>query len=263
VTSDPVIPPVRRAGRWLAVTAGIAVAGVVIAGCDGPSAAAPVAATPGPGADFRLPFGEVAGRVAAASTGGLQVTTRTGTTRIRLVPATRITALTRASLADVTAGACVLITRGGHSPSPSRGPGRPPVHAEAIEVLGSSCPGGASPGPTAGGGGSPGGITDGAVPQAAPTGVAGGSSSASVLRLTGTVTAVRGAAITVATSLGRISARADAATVVTRAGPATRAAIGTGRCVTASGTRPAVGTIIATQVTVTDPSNGGCPQTSS
>lgn len=194
------------------------------------SSAGPTSSAVTPSSPSASPNGKrwVSGMIASVSGDAIQVTQQAGTATVDFTPSTKITEVTPAQPADVTAGSCVTVlpTRGSADAGGT-------ITAQSVRV---------SP------------AVDGKCPE--PKHHAG---------VSGTVASVAGNTITVnATDANGNSSQSNVTvtdtTTYTKQAATDAQALTQGKCLAARGTKDDSGTLQATAISVQPADNGTCPQ---
>ena len=256
------------------VTCGLALAALLV-GCgsddaqdDTAAQAAPSAAAPGNGG----PAGGMPGAfglIAAVDGKVLQVQSpMTGQVAVTVTDRTEVTDQAAATLADVTAGVCVVV-RTTDTGSASAGTDSAPTAVTASSVAVSpatddGCTGGFGGGP--GNGDRPSGMptdmptdlpTD--LPSDLPSDFQGrGGGRPGGFGTVGEVTSVSGTGFVVEGPNGDVTVTVDSATTYTQQVAATSAALTQGRCVQVQGDADDTGAVTASTVRVSDAEDGQC-----
>lgn len=270
--------------RTAALVAVVILTGSGVTACSsgsapgGPTAATtPTGAPPGRGGQpgqggQRQPA--VSGLVAAVSGTTMQVQSQTKQTAVSWTPATVFTRQSAAALADVVAGACVVVRSAGGSGATPTSTG--PLLAATVQIAPASadgtCGARADGLPGSGGPGSLGGSPDGA-PAGAPSGMPSGAprdgqGGFGGFGAFGSVVAVDGAGFTVSETLRTgasqsptprsVAVAAGPGTAYTKVLPATAGEVTVGRCASATGQTGATGALTAATVLLRDPVGGSC-----
>jgi hypothetical protein len=245
-TMQKITPTKRTSAIMVALAAGA----LLLSGCAA-TAAAPTSASSGqPAQSSQAPTSSgVSGTIAAATNGTLQVQGGTTQTAVTYTASTTISQAVAAAASDVTVGSCVI---GVTAPGASAGTAAATVAISA--AVNGTC---STPGLRGGGQG-------GVRPSGAPNGVrpSGGPAGGFTPPVSGTVTAVSGSAITVATTRGGSATTAtitlDGSTKYTKSQAATPAALVVNKCVVAAGKADTAGNFAATSLAVSDPGANGC-----
>jgi hypothetical protein len=233
----------------------LVVAAASLLGLTACSAAAPTSA-PTRAAGTGAPTGGggqrpgVSGTIAAASDGLLQVQSTSTQTAVSYTSSTTIRQQVTGTLADVTAGVCIVAT--------SAASGSPATSVRISPSTDGGCAGGF--------GGRGGGASAGPRPTARPTpdashraGGGAGAGRFSGAFATGVVSQVSGDTITLQSAQGSDSTvTVGSSTVFTTTQTATASALAVGQCVTAQGTADQSGGFAATALTVSAPVGGTC-----
>ena len=277
--------------RTLAPLSGVGLGLVLLlAGCSGGGTTNPPAGTPSAGASA-APSGApqpettpgaranpgVSGTIAYVSGQLMQVQDSSMQTAVAWTSATTFRTEVSGTLADVTAGECVVasgaltgVTGSTAAPTPSA----TAVRVTITEPVDGKC----AAGMFGGAGGFPGGRPtampggDGGMPEGRPTdlpsgiptgGSFGNDSRAFGARTAGLVTAVDGSTITVQVTgqdgtTTTATATVDASTTYTKTVAADASAVVVGQCASAFGTADSSGKVTATSVTVSAPVDGTC-----
>jgi hypothetical protein len=259
--------------------AGLALTALIVAGCGsahGATKTAGAAPAPSAPAGSRGGFGNVAaatGKATAVSSSGVKVATSSGTTVVAWATSTRFTKVTAGSRSSVAVGDCVTA-----SSSMRRSSSTPPsqsttaaITATNVTVTGTSACAARS-GFTGRG---PGGVRPSGAPTTRPTGRptgrpggfgrgGGGGFGGLAGGAIGTVTSISGPRIVLKTQ-GFGSTTATSRTVTTTAATtykvsstASSAAVATGQCVAAVGSKATDGTLDALSITLSTPTGGAC-----
>jgi hypothetical protein len=229
-----------------------------------PSSAPQPARTPGAGG------GGVSGTIAYVSGQLMQVQDTSMQSAVTWTGTTTISKETAGTLADVTAGRCVVATsftatQGGTGTSTAAPTVQPTVdpNAPATRVIVTDPVNGACQVGGFGGGGAPTGQARG-VPTARPSGGAGGFGAARAAGIhTGLVTGVAGDTVSIQTTgqngtKGTATFTVGSATTYTTTVKADASAIVVGQCASAFGPADTSGQVTATSITVSAPVNGTC-----
>lgn len=212
--------------------------------------------------------GGVRGTIAAVTGQVMQLQDTSSQTAVEWTSSTTITQQVAGTLADVTAGVCVLATTATSGTATASASGAATSVTITQPVNGACTTGfaGATGGTGAPRSGMPSGAPTGAPgygtrPSGAPTG--GGSF---VRPVDGLVTAVSGDTITVQTTTGTsgtattgtATVKVDSATTYRTTKAADASAIVVGQCATARGQADSSGKVAATSIVVSAPTNGTC-----
>lgn len=258
--------------------AGLALTALVVAGCGSANGAAKTAAAAPSGSRGGLGgFTAASGKATAVSSSGVKVATSSGTTVVAWASSTRFTKVATGSRSSVAVGDCVTINSGGRRSRSSSTPPSPSstaaVTAAIVTVTGTStC---AARSGFAGRGA--GGVRPSGAPTTRPTtrptgapggiGRGGGGFNGFAAGAIGTVTSSSGSTIVLKTQ-GFGSTAAASRTVTTTAATtyrvsstATSAAVTTGKCVAAVGSKATDGTLDAQSITISTPAGGTCTAT--
>jgi hypothetical protein len=238
-----------------------------------PSSAPQPARTPGAGG------GGVSGTIAYVAGQLMQVQDTSMQSAVTWTGTTTISKETAGTLADVTAGRCVVATsftatQGGTGTStaaptaqPTVDPNAPATRVTITDPVNGTCQGGAG---GFGGGGFPGGVPSGlptgqagSVPTARPSGAAGGFGAARAGIHTGLVTGVSGDSVSIqATAQDGTKSTSTftvgSSTTYTTTVKADAGAIVVGQCASAFGPSDTSGQVAATSITVSAPVSGKC-----
>jgi hypothetical protein len=264
---------IQFARRAVFLAAASVAAALVLSACGGSSGANPppssaASSSSSAGAGQGAPSGApaAAGKVAAISGTTMQVQNeQTGQVAVSWSASTKFRHQVAVTIADVKAGDCVAaVAPSGTDSSVTSFTATtltisPPVNG--------SCTGGAAgPGGPGGGrftGAPPSGFPSGKLPSGLPSGVQGRPVAAVAA---GKVTSVSGSTLVVAarqfgsnsTSTTNKTVTVDEKTKITTEVTTTSKSLKVGKCVTAQGKADSAGTVAATSVRITDPTNGQC-----
>jgi hypothetical protein len=265
---------IQLARRAVFVAAASVAAALVLSACGGSSGANPPpssAASSSGGAGQGAPSGgpAAAGKVAAISGTTMQVQNQqTGQVAVSWSASTKFRHQVAVTIADVKAGDCVAAVA--PSGTDSSATSFTATTLTISPAVNGSCTGGAAgPGGSGGPGGGrftgapPSGFPSGKLPSGLPSGVQGRPISAVAA---GKVTSVSGSTLVVAarqfgsgsTSTTNKTVTVDAKTKITTEAATTSKSVKVGKCVTAQGKADSAGTVAATSVRITDPTNGQC-----
>ncbi|MEU6136182.1 hypothetical protein [Nocardioides sp. NPDC047086] len=204
------------------------------------------------------------GKIAAADGSTIQVQGSGSQTAVTYTDKTAITQQVTGSLADITAGVCVVVTPADGSESSETAVTA--VSIRVTEKTDGSCQRGF-------GGGRPSGMPEGEMPSGAPEGgmPSGGPGGGGGFGTSGEVTAVSGDTITVAATsfdpqaeegaepeTTTVTVTTTGETTVTTTRTADASALTIGRCVTANGTADDTGAVSAERIEVSDAVDGEC-----
>ena len=210
----------------------IAVAAFVLAACG--SAASAAKSSPSPsGNAFR---NGASGQLVQVNGQTLILTGPNGDTTVTVTATTTYTKTSVATLADITKGTCIVAN--GQKDATSGA-----ITATNVRI---------SPKPAAGCAARPVGPSPGAGPPANATPRPSPSAQPNAAFVTGEVTAVSGASVTVKTaSGGNQTITVASAATITDTAEVTPAALQTGQCLRANGPRDSAGNVQATSITIT------------
>ncbi|GAA4628344.1 hypothetical protein [Cellulomonas oligotrophica] len=270
-------PTSTRRLRTIAAGAPVAALALLLAACgsdasattDATTSATTAAPDAQPGAGFG---GGTSGEVVVVDGSTMQVQGTDTQTAVTWDDATTFTQTVDASLADVTTDVCVTVVTGEDGAAATSVAISDPVDDACTAGFGGGGMGGGTPGEMPTGmpegempDGAPTAMPEGEMPEGAPTdmpegGFGGGGFGGGT---TGLVTAVDGSTLTVAvTSQDGSSSTAqitvDDATTYTRTAEADATAVVVGECATVQGEADDSGTVAATSVAVTSPTDEGC-----
>jgi len=221
-------------------------ASFVLAAC-GSASAANGGSSPSPGANAAA-RGGAAGQLVQINGDTLILSSANGDITVTFSSSTPITKASTASLADITAGVCIVAM----GPKDSSGS----ITATTVRLSPKGANGCAAPGggfnPDAGGSPRP---SPSGSPRPSPSGQPN-----NLTVLTGEVTAVSGTSITVKTAAGASQMLiVPTVATVSISSTTTAAALQVGQCLRATGTPDASGNVQATALTITPPgANGTC-----
>jgi hypothetical protein len=265
---------IQVARRAVLVAAASVAAALVLSACGGSSGANPPpssAASPSSsaGAGQRAPSGGPAasGKVAAISGTTMQVQNQeTGQVAVSWSASTKFRHQVAVTVADVKAGDCVAAVA--PSGTDSSATSFTATTLTISPAVNGSCAAGGSGGSGGSGGGRftgapPSGFPSGKVPSGLPSGVQGRPIAAVAA---GKVTSVSGSTLVIAagqfgsgsTSTTNKTVTVDGKTKITTEAATTSTSLKVGKCVTAQGKADPAGTVAATSVRITDPTNGQC-----
>lgn len=266
---------IQLARRAVLVAAASVAAALVLSACGGSSGANPppsAAASSSAGAGGQgAPSGGPAasGKVAAISGTTMQVQNQqTGQVAVSWSASTKFRHQVAVTIADVKAGDCVAAVA--PSGTDSSATSFTATTLTISPAVNGSCTGGAAgPGGSGGPGGGrftgapPSGFPSGKLPSGLPSGVQGRPIAAVTA---GKVTSVSGSTLVVAarqfgsssTSTTNKTVTVDEKTKITTEAATTSTSLKVGKCVTAQGKADSAGTVAATSVRITDPTNGQC-----
>jgi hypothetical protein len=245
-------------------------AALVLSACSGSSGAntPPSSAAAAPGGQGAPTGGPAAsGKVAAISGTTMQVQDQqTGQVAVSWSASTKFQHQVAAALADVKAGDCVAAVA--PSGTDSSATSFTATTLTISRAVNGSCSAG-GPGGSGGPGGGrftgapPSGFPSGKLPSGLPSGATGRAVAAVAA---GKVMSVSGSTVVVAarqfgsssTSTTNKTVTVDAKTKITTDAATTSRSLKVGKCVTAQGKPDSTGTVAATSVRITDPTNGQC-----
>lgn len=261
----PAVPRRSQLTRRLVALGAVGAVGIAAAACGGSSVASTTQPSTAPSGGARTP-GSVpgaSGTIAAVNGATLQVqNAQTGQVAVTYSPTTVIRQTTTATVAAVTVGSCISAFGTPNSTSSTGSPVGGPITASTVSVSqptnGTCARGGfgGRPGGTPGSGSRPAGGFGGG----GGTRPGGGSFGAA----SGQVTAASGTTVTVdevnpqTQKTTSVTVTLTGTTVFTTTGTATASAIVVGQCARAAGTADQTGTIAATTLTISAPTNGTC-----
>jgi hypothetical protein len=250
-------------------------AAVALSACSGSSGANPPpssAASPSSsaGAGQGTPNGGPAasGKVAAISGTTMQVQNQqTGQVAVSWSSSTKFRHQIAVALADVKAGDCAAaVAPSGTDSSATSFTATTLTISPAVNgscTGGAAGPGGSGPGSGRFTGAPPSDFPSGTLPSGLPSGVRGRPVAAVAA---GKVTSVSGSTLVIAarefgsgdTSTTNKTVTVDGKTKITTEAATTSKSLKVGKCVTAQGKADSAGTVAATSVRITDPTNGQC-----
>jgi hypothetical protein len=267
---------IQLARRAVFVAAASVAAALVLSACGGSSGANPppssaASSSSSAGARQGAPSGAPAasGKVAAISGTTMQVQNQqTGQVAVSWSGSTKFRHQVAVTLADVKAGDCVAAVA--PSGTDSSATSFTATSLTVSPAVNGSCTGGAA-GP-GGSGGPGGGRFTGAPPSGfpsgkLPSGLHSGTQGRPVAAVAaGKVTSVSGSTLVIAarqfgsgdTSTTNKTVTVDGKTKITTEAATTSKSLKVGKCVTAQGKADSAGTVAATSVRITDPTNGQC-----
>lgn len=268
------IPPLtRRTARPFAVVAAGTALAAVLTGCGGddpsadaaagtPNAQGGQAANGGPGGGMPGTFG----LIAAVDGDVLQVRGQgqsAGQTAVTVTDSTTVTDQAAGTLADVTAGACVVVRT---ADSATAGTDTAPTEVTAASVSvtaagdGGTCTGGPGGGPGGANGARPSGMpTDlpSDLPSDVPSDLPGGGRPGG-FGTVGEVTSVSDSGFVVGGRNGDVTVTVTGATTYTHQVASDSSALSKGRCVRVEGDADDAGAITATAIQVSDAVDDQC-----
>ncbi len=260
---------IQLARRAVFVAAASVAAALVLSACGGSSGANPppsAAASSSAGAGQGTPTGGPAasGKVAAISGTTMQVQNQqTGQVAVSWSASTKFRHQVAVTIADVKAGDCVAAVA--PSGTDSSATSFTATTLTISPAVNGSCTAGGSGGPGGGRftGAPPSGFPSGKLPSGLPSGVQGRPIAAVAA---GKVTSVSGSTLVVAarqfgsgdTSTTNKTVTVDGKTKIIAEAATTSKSLKVGKCVTAQGKADSAGTVAATTVRITDPTNGQC-----
>lgn len=253
---------------------------MILAGCSGgttnpqPAAtgAAPAAAPTAEGTPGARTVPGVSGIIAYVSGRLMQVQDTSMQTAVAWTGTTTISKEAAGTLADVTAGACVVATSfpasaassgtatAAPTAQPTGDPNAPATRVIVTQPVDGTC----QVGSLGGFGGNVSGRTPGQMPSGMPTSRPSGFGARAAGLHVGLVTGVSGDTVSIQTTgqngtAGTATFTVDAATTYTTTVTADAGAIVVGQCAAAFGPSDTSGQVNATSITVSAPVNGTCP----
>jgi hypothetical protein len=272
----------RSSSRRAMSGAGLALTALAVAACGGGSnSTASTAGTPSPsaspGAGFNANFGAVSGKILSISSAGAAVQSTSATTTVAWASSTQFSKVSAVTLSSLAKGDCVTVATGA---KPGTAAAKT-ITATSVSVTSTSgCsqrgggfgrggfPGGNGTPPS----GAPGGGTTSPSPQ--PTGSPGsrggfgrggfpGRGGRGFGGTLGTIASISNSSFVVKSAFGstNVSVKTTSSTTFTATSTATSAAIVTGQCASAIGSKTSNGTIDARTITISSPQNGKCTNT--
>jgi len=241
-------------------------AALALSACGSSGANPPASSAAGGPVDQGTPSGAPAasGKVAAISATTMQVQNeQTGQVAVSWSASTKFRHQVAVTIADVKAGDCVAAVA--PSGTDSSATSFTATTLTISPAVNGSCTAGGSGGPGGGRftGAPPSGFPSGKLPSGLPSGVQGRPIAAVAA---GKVTSVSGSTLVVAarqfgsssTSTTNKTVTVDEKTKITTEAATTSTSLKVGKCVTAQGKADSAGTVAATSVRITDPTNGQC-----
>jgi len=257
---------IQLARRAVLVAAASVAAALVLSACGGSSGANPppsAAASSSAGAGGQ---GAPSGGPAASGTTMQVQNQQTGQVAVSWSASTKFRHQVAVTIADVKAGDCVAaVAPSGTDSSATSFTATTLTISPAVNGSCTAAGPGGSGGPGGGRftGAPPSGFPSGKLPSGLPSGVQGRPIAAVTA---GKVTSVSGSTLVVAarqfgsssTSTTNKTVTVDEKTKITTEAATTSTSLKVGKCVTAQGKADSAGTVAATSVRITDPTNGQC-----